>query len=80
VHERQTRPQVVDKFDFTPSPFFSFAIHVDGLRERHDASVAQEGVFDEAIAAIKFLQEKGFRVTTNSTFLTPTPRRRSSMC
>jgi len=64
-----------DKFDFTPSPFFSFAIHVDGLRERHDASVAQEGVFDEAIAAIKFLQEKGFRVTTNSTFFnTDTPQ------
>ena len=28
------------------------------LRERHDESVSKEGVFDEAIAAIKFLQEK----------------------
>jgi hopanoid biosynthesis associated radical SAM protein HpnH len=64
-----------DRFDFTPSRFFSFAIHVDGLRERHDASVAQEGVFDEAVAAIRFLQEKGFRVTTNSTFFnTDTPQ------
>ena len=64
-----------DKFDFKPSPYFSFAIHIDGLRERHDESVAKEGVFDEAIAAIKFLKEKGFRVTTNSTFFnTDTPQ------
>jgi hopanoid biosynthesis associated radical SAM protein HpnH len=57
-----------DRFNFTPSPYFSFAVHIDGLRERHDESVAKEGVFDEAIAAIKFLKQKGFRVTTNSTF------------
>jgi hopanoid biosynthesis associated radical SAM protein HpnH len=64
-----------DKFSFKPSPYFSFAIHIDGLRERHDASVAKEGVFDEAIAAIHFLKAKGFRVTTNSTFFnTDTPQ------
>ena len=64
-----------DKFNFKPSPYFSFAIHIDGLRERHDASVAKEGVFDEAIAAIHFLKGKGFRVTTNSTFFnTDTPQ------
>src|SRR5579862_4298552 len=56
-----------DKFDFRPSPYFSFAIHIDGLQERHDESVDKVGVFDEAVAAIKFLQEKGFRITTNST-------------
>jgi hopanoid biosynthesis associated radical SAM protein HpnH len=64
-----------DKFDFKPSRYFSFAVHIDGLRERHDESVSKEGVFDEAIAAIKFLKEKGFRVTTNSTFFnTDTPQ------
>ena len=64
-----------DKFDFRPSPYFAFAIHIDGLRERHDESVAKEGVFDEAVAAITFLKEKGFRVTTNSTFFnTDTPQ------
>jgi len=40
-----------------------------------DESVAKEGVFDEAIAAIHFLKQKGFRVTTNSTFFnTDTPQ------
>jgi hopanoid biosynthesis associated radical SAM protein HpnH len=64
-----------DKFDFKPSPYFQFAVHIDGLRERHDESVSKEGVFDEAIAAIRFLQAKGFRVTTNSTFFnTDTPQ------
>ena len=64
-----------DRFHFTPSPYFSFAVHIDGLRERHDASVSKQGVFDQAIASIKFLQAKGFRVTTNSTFFnTDTPQ------
>ena len=64
-----------DKFDFRPSPYFSFAVHIDGLRERHDASVAKDGVFDEAIEAIAFLKQRGFRVTTNSTFFnTDTPQ------
>ncbi|GAA3075704.1 hypothetical protein GCM10020254_19520 [Streptomyces goshikiensis] len=59
---------------FTPSPYFAFAVHIDGLRERHDESVAKEGVFDEAVAAIKEAKERGFRVTTNSTFFnTDTP-------
>jgi hopanoid biosynthesis associated radical SAM protein HpnH len=65
----------IDKFNFTPSPYFQWAIHIDGLRERHDESVNKEGVFDEAIAAIKDLKARGFRVTTNSTFFnTDTPQ------
>jgi hopanoid biosynthesis associated radical SAM protein HpnH len=64
-----------DRFNFKPSHYLSFAIHIDGLQERHDESVDKEGVFDEAVAAIKFLKEKGFRVTTNSTFFnTDTPQ------
>ncbi|HEX9337750.1 MAG TPA: adenosyl-hopene transferase HpnH [Pseudonocardiaceae bacterium] len=65
----------IDKFNFTPSPYFQWAIHIDGLRERHDESVNQEGVFDEAIWAIQELKRRGFRVTTNSTFFnTDTPQ------
>lgn len=65
----------IEKFDFKPSPYFSFAIHVDGLRERHDESVCKEGVFDEAVEAIKELKSRGFKVTTNSTFFnTDTPQ------
>lgn len=60
---------------FTPSPYFAFAVHIDGLRERHDESVAKEGVFDEAVEAMKEAKRLGFRVTTNSTFFnTDTPQ------
>jgi hopanoid biosynthesis associated radical SAM protein HpnH len=55
---------------FTPSPYFAWAIHLDGLRERHDSSVEREGVFDVAVAAIRAAQGRGFRVTTNTTFFT----------
>jgi hopanoid biosynthesis associated radical SAM protein HpnH len=60
---------------FEPSPYFAWAVHIDGLRERHDESVCEEGVFDKAVDAIKEAQARGFRVTTNSTFFTSdTPR------
>jgi hopanoid biosynthesis associated radical SAM protein HpnH len=59
---------------FTPSPYFSFAVHMDGLRERHDESVCREGVFDKAVSAVRCAQQHGFRVTTNTTFFsTDTP-------
>ncbi len=53
---------------FKPSPYFSFVVHLDGLEERHDEAVDREGVFREAVAAIRQAKERGFRVTTNSTF------------
>jgi hopanoid biosynthesis associated radical SAM protein HpnH len=56
--------------DFEPSPYFAWAVHIDGLRERHDESVEREGVFDKAVAAIKTAKAAGFRVTTNTTFFT----------
>src|SRR5437899_10975521 len=34
---------------FEPSPYFAWAVHMDGLKERHDESVCQEGVFDVAV-------------------------------
>jgi hopanoid biosynthesis associated radical SAM protein HpnH len=55
---------------FKPGPYFSWAVHIDGLRERHDASVAREGVFDKAVSAIHAAKKAGFRVTTNTTFFT----------
>jgi hopanoid biosynthesis associated radical SAM protein HpnH len=55
---------------FKPSPYFSWAVHMDGLRERHDASVSRDGVFDKAVSAIGAAKAAGFRVTTNTTFFT----------
>jgi hopanoid biosynthesis associated radical SAM protein HpnH len=56
--------------NFKPSPYFSWAVHIDGLKDRHDESVCRDGVFDKAVHAIQVAKEKGFRVTTNTTFFT----------
>ncbi|MGN6170653.1 MAG: adenosyl-hopene transferase HpnH, partial [Solirubrobacteraceae bacterium] len=56
----------LDRFD--PSPYFAWAVHMDGLRERHDRSVCRDGVFDKAVDAIRAAKRPGFRVTTNTTF------------
>ncbi len=53
---------------FEPHPRFSWTIHIDGLRERHDETVCREGTFDKAVAALREAKRRGFRVTTNSTF------------
>jgi hopanoid biosynthesis associated radical SAM protein HpnH len=55
---------------FEPHRRFSWVVHIDGLRERHDESVSRSGTFDKAVAAIKAAKAKGFRVTTNTTFFT----------
>jgi hopanoid biosynthesis associated radical SAM protein HpnH len=53
---------------FEASPYFAWAVHMDGLRERHDHSVCRDGVFDKAVDAIRAAKRRGFRVTTNTTF------------
>ena len=52
---------------FEPSPYLTFNVHLDGLREEHDKSVCQTGVFDKAVSAIKAAKAKGFRVNVNAT-------------
>jgi hopanoid biosynthesis associated radical SAM protein HpnH len=60
---------------FAPHKNFSWMVHIDGLRERHDASVCKDGVFDQAVAAIEQAKAAGFRVMTNTTFFdTDTPQ------
>ena len=52
---------------FTPSPYLTFSVHLDGLKEEHDHAVSQEGVFERAVEAIKEATSRGFRVTVNCT-------------
>jgi len=60
---------------FKPSPYFSWVVHIDGLRERHDESVCKDGVFDKAVEAVNLAKSLGFKVATNTTFFnTDTPQ------
>ena len=54
----------LDKFQ--PSPYLTFSVHLDGLRDLHDKCVDRKGVFDKAVSAIRAAKAKGFRVTTNT--------------
>jgi hopanoid biosynthesis associated radical SAM protein HpnH len=57
-----------EKLDlFTPSKYLSFSVHMDGLREEHDEAVCRDGVYDQAVDAIREALRRGFRVTTNTT-------------
>jgi hopanoid biosynthesis associated radical SAM protein HpnH len=53
--------------EFTPSPYFNFSVHLDGLEGTHDRLVCREGVFKIAVAGIRAAKAKGFRVNTNTT-------------
>jgi hopanoid biosynthesis associated radical SAM protein HpnH len=52
---------------FKPSQYLFFTVHLDGLKDHHDKSVSQEGVYDIAVAAIKKAKAAGFNVNVNAT-------------
>ncbi|MBN8560861.1 MAG: adenosyl-hopene transferase HpnH [Leptolyngbya sp. UWPOB_LEPTO1] len=52
---------------FKPSPYFTFMVHLDGMRDWHDQCVDRKGVFDTAVKAIKAAKARGFQVNTNTT-------------
>jgi hopanoid biosynthesis associated radical SAM protein HpnH len=52
---------------FRPSKYLSFSVHMDGLRAEHDEAVCRDGVYDDAVVAIREALRRGFRVTTNTT-------------
>ena len=57
-----------EKLDqFKPSKYFSFVVHMDGLREHHDFAVCREGTYDIAVEGMREALKRGFRVTTNTT-------------
>jgi hopanoid biosynthesis associated radical SAM protein HpnH len=55
-----------------PSPYLSFNIHLDGMRETHDRVVDRDGVFNTCINMIRMLKQKRYRVQTNSTIFRET--------
>ena len=52
---------------YQPSPYLTFSVHLDGNKERHDASVCRDGVYDRCVKIIRKALDRGFRVTVNCT-------------
>ena len=49
------------------SKYLCWVVHVDGMEEKHDESVARNGVFKKAINSIELALDQGYRVCTNTT-------------
>ncbi|MCA9319359.1 MAG: adenosyl-hopene transferase HpnH [Planctomycetes bacterium] len=57
----------IEAGDYLPSKFLTFSVHMDGSKNEHDFAVCKDGVFDQALDAIRLAVSSGFRVTTNTT-------------
>ncbi|MDD5350645.1 MAG: DUF3463 domain-containing protein [Chthoniobacteraceae bacterium] len=58
----QPAPPVIES-----TRWFFWNIHLDGLETSHDRSVKRQGVFREAVQAIRMAKLLGFQVATNTT-------------
>src|SRR5215470_9009828 len=69
-----TNALLIERFikQVPPSPYLSFNVHIDGMRETHDRVVDRDGVFDTCIRMIKLLKTTGYRVQTNTTIFRET--------
>ena len=50
-----------------PSKYFCWVVHMDGMEEKHDASVDRKGVFKKAVQGLELALSRGYRVCTNTT-------------
>ena len=57
--------RVMDKVP--PSKYLSWVVHLDGMEEKHDESVARAGVFKKAVEVVESALDRGYRVCTNTT-------------
>lgn len=52
---------------YRPSPLLTISVHLDGPEHVHDRVVCREGVYRNALAAIRSASEQGFSVMINTT-------------
>jgi hopanoid biosynthesis associated radical SAM protein HpnH len=69
-----TNALLLDRFmEKVPAhPNLTLQVHLDGMRETHDRSVCEEGVFDAVIPQMRRAVERGYRVCTNTTIFKET--------
>lgn len=60
-------PKDAAKPVIAPSAWMYWNVHLDGLERTHDIIVEREGVFKEAIFAIRMAKILGYQVATNTT-------------
>jgi len=67
VEEIRKGPKDPAKPPIAPSQWMYWNVHLDGLERTHDLIVEREGVFKEAVLAIRMAKLLGYQVATNTT-------------
>jgi len=65
--EIQKGPKDPAKPTIAPSQWMYWNVHLDGLERTHDLIVEREGVFREAVLAMRMAKLLGYQVATNTT-------------
>jgi len=65
--EIQKGPKTPGKPVIAPSRWMYWNVHLDGLERTHDIIVEREGVFKEAVLAMRMAKLLGYQVATNTT-------------
>jgi MoaA/NifB/PqqE/SkfB family radical SAM enzyme len=60
-------PKDAEKPVIGPSKWMYWNVHIDGLERTHDLIVEREGVFQEAVLAMRMAKLLGYQVATNTT-------------
>ncbi len=60
-------PKDAAKPTIAPSQWMYWNVHLDGLERTHDLIVEREGVFKEAVLAMRMAKVLGYQVATNTT-------------
>jgi len=60
-------PKDPNKPVIAPSDYMYWNVHLDGLERTHDLIVEREGVFKEAVLAMRMAKILGYQVATNTT-------------
>jgi MoaA/NifB/PqqE/SkfB family radical SAM enzyme len=67
IDEIRKGPKAVGKPPIVPSRWMYWNVHLDGLERTHDLIVEREGVFKEAVLAMRMAKLLGYQVATNTT-------------
>ncbi|RYD84652.1 MAG: adenosyl-hopene transferase HpnH [Verrucomicrobiaceae bacterium] len=67
VEEIRKGPKDPEKPVIAPSSYMYWNVHLDGLERTHDLIVEREGVFKEAVLAMRMAKILGYQVATNTT-------------
>ena len=65
--EARKGPKDAKKAVISPTQWMYWNVHLDGLERTHDLIVEREGVFKEAVLAMRMAKVLGYQVATNTT-------------